>query len=45
MRPLNAARAVLKTIPVKKGTFELVVRFSSNQLTDVMGDEDVTVKG
>ncbi len=41
--PLNLARVVLKTIPVKKGNFELIVRFSSTQLSNVLGDEDVTV--
>ena len=41
--PGRDATAVLKTIPVKLGFFQLQVVFSSAQLTDVMGDEDVTV--
>ena len=41
--PHHIAKAVLKTIPVKLGTFQLQVVFSSAQLTDVMGDDDVTV--
>ena len=40
---LQTGRAVLKTIPVRKGKFQLQVVFCSTQLTDVIGDEEVTV--
>ena len=40
---LNDAEAVLKTIPVKAGEFELLVHFSSNALADISGDVDAEV--
>ena len=40
---LNAAEAILKTIPVKTGSFELLVCFKSTQLTDIIGSEDVKI--
>ena len=39
----NTAKAVLKTVALKEGSAELLVRFSSKQLTDVLGAEDVKV--
>ena len=33
----------METIPVKSGSFSLIARFSSNQLTDIFGDEDAVV--
>lgn len=41
--PLNTAEAVLKTIPVMQGTFQLLVTFSSAQVTDIMGDLDAEI--
>ena len=43
VHPREYATAVLKTTPVKLGFFQLQVAFSSEQLTDVVGDEDITV--
>ena len=41
--PRRVVSAVLNTIPVRTGALKLVVRFTSDQLTNVMGDEDVEV--
>jgi hypothetical protein len=43
--PRSLATGVLTTIPVKKGSVELVVRFSSNQLSDILGDVEVDIAG
>lgn len=45
VRPLDTASAMFKTIPVKEGAAELMVRFSSNQLVDILGDKDVKIVG
>jgi len=41
--PYGTVSAELTTFPVKRGSFEMVVRFTSDQLTDILGDEDVEV--
>lgn len=41
--PQGLVSADLTTIPVKAGDVELVVRFSSTQLSDIMGDVDTKV--
>ena len=43
MNPRNMAKATFKTTAMRKGSFELVVRFSSRELTDIMGDEDLEI--
>lgn len=45
-RPVYSHETVnvtFKSIAMKKGSFELVVRFSSRELTDIMGDADLEV--
>ena len=41
--PYGTASAEFTTFPVKRGAFELVVRFSSDQLADILNDEDTEV--
>ena len=41
--PYGTASAEFTTFSVKRGAFELVVRFSSDQLADVLNDEDTEV--
>ena len=41
--PYGTASAEIFTIPVKKGKFGLVVRFTSDQVTDLLGDQDAEV--
>lgn len=41
--PRSLATAVLTIVPVKKGSVELVVKFSSNQLSHITGDVDVDI--
>jgi hypothetical protein len=41
--PRGMVAATMTTIPVVPGPVELVVRFSSNQLSDIMGDLETTV--
>ena len=41
--PRSQAAATLTTIPVKRGAVELVVRFSSDQLSDIMGDVETRI--
>ena len=41
--PRSLATATMTTIPVKAGPVELVVRFTSDRLSDIMGDLDVTI--
>ena len=38
--PYGTASAEFTTFSVKRGAFELVVRFSSDQLADILNDED-----
>ena len=41
--PYGTASAEFTTFSVKRGAFELVVRFSSDQLADILNDEDTEV--
>ena len=41
--PYGTASAEFMTFPVKRGAFELVVRFTSDQLADILNDEDTEV--
>ena len=41
--PRGMVTATMTTIPVVQGPVELVVRFSSNQLSDIMGDLETAV--
>jgi hypothetical protein len=41
--PRGVVAATLTAIPVRPGPVELVVRFSSDRLSDIMGDLDTTI--
>ena len=41
--PRGMVSATLNTIPVLPGPVEIVVRFSSDKLSDIMGDVETTV--
>ena len=41
--PYGTASAEFTTFSVKRGAFEMVVRFSSDQLADILNDEDTEV--
>ena len=41
MAPYGKVSAVMDTIPVLAGSFSLIARFDSNQLVNILGDEDV----
>ena len=41
--PRARVEAELETLPLKKGFFDLVVSFSCDQLSDLMGDQDASV--
>ena len=41
--PYGTASAEFTTFSVKRGAFELVVSFSSDQLADILNDEDTEV--
>ena len=41
--PRARVEAELETLPLKKGSFDLVVSFSCDQLSDLMGDQDASV--
>ena len=39
----ETVNVTFKSIAMKKGSFELVIRFSSRELTDIMGDADLEI--
>ena len=41
--PYGTASGEFTTFSVKRGAFEMVVRFSSDQLADILNDEDTEV--
>ena len=43
VNPNELVKAVLKSTPMKLGNFKVLVVFSSAQLSNIKGDEDVTV--